>query len=116
MATRLIKFEQGSGAGVVEGNNVGKLVVGNAFPPTTAAAMYAVDCDWSGNIFIADIITSAIYKVTEGGHITLFAGLPNSGGFANGIGTTARFQNPKGIVCDKSGNVYVADSCFSNRK
>lgn len=110
MATQLVKYEQGAGAGVAVGKNVGKLVVGDSFPSTTADAMFAVACDWSGNTFVADIATNAIYKVTEGGQVTLFAGSPGNDGFVNGTGTAARFQNPKGIACDKSGNVYVADT------
>jgi sugar lactone lactonase YvrE len=110
MATQLIKYEQGSGAGVAIGKNVGKLVIGDNFPSTTADGMYAVACDWSENVFIADTQTNAIYKCTEGGKISLFAGLPNNDGFVNGTGVNARFKNPTGIACDKSGNVYVADS------
>jgi len=110
MATQLVKYEQGSGAGVAVGKNVGKLVVGDSFPSTTADAMFAVACDWSGNAFVADIATNAIYKITEGGSVTLFAGSPGNDGYVNGTGTDARFQNPKGIACDKSGNVYVADT------
>jgi hypothetical protein len=110
MATQLVKFEQGSGAGVAAGKNVGKLVIGDAFPSTTADAMFAVACDWSGNIIVADIATNAIYKTTESGKVSLFAGLPNNDGFVNGTGTAARFQNPKGVACDKSGNTYVADT------
>ena len=110
MATQLIKYEQGSGAGVASGKNVGKIVIGDAFPSTTADGMYDVACDWSGNVYIADVATNAIYKSTEGGNIALFAGFPNNDGFVNGTGTTARFHTPSGIACDKSGNVYVADT------
>jgi sugar lactone lactonase YvrE len=110
MATQLVKYEQGAGAGVAVGKNTGKLVIGNLFPSTTADAMYAVACDWSGNVYLADIATNAIYKSTESGKVTLFAGSPGNDGFVNGTGTAARFQNPKGIACDKSGNVYVADT------
>ena len=110
MATQLIKFEQGSGAGVAVGKNVGKLVIGSNFPSTTAGGMYAVACDYSENVYIADIQTNAIYKTTEGGNIALLAGLPNNDGFVNGTGTAARFALPAGIACDKSGNVYVADT------
>jgi streptogramin lyase len=110
MATQLVKYEQGSGAGVAVGKNVGKLVIGNTFPSTTADGMVGVACDWSGNTYISDITTNAVYKVTEGGKVSLFAGLPNNDGLVNGTGTAARFQNPRGIACDKSGNVYVADT------
>lgn len=110
MATQLVKYEQGSGAGVAVGKNVGKLVVGDSSPSTTADGMYAVACDWSGNVFIADTMTNAIYKTTESGGIALFAGLPNNDGFVNGTGTAARFHTPAGIACDRSGNTYVADS------
>lgn len=110
MATQLVKYEQGSGSGVAVGKNVGKLVVGDSFPSTTADGMYAVACDWSGNTFVSDITTNAIYKITESGSVTLFAGSPGHDGYVNGTGTSARFQNPKGIACDKSGNVYVADT------
>ena len=107
MATAyLVKYEQGSSSAL----NIGKIVVGSTFPVTSAAGMYAVAADWSGNLFIADITTNAIYKVTESGKIGLFAGKPNNDGFVNGVGTAARFNQPKGIACDKSGNVYVADT------
>ena len=107
MATAyLLKYEQGSSSAL----NIGKIVVGSTFPVTSAAGMYAVAADWSGNLFIADITTNAIYKVTESGQIGLFAGKPNNDGFVNGVGTAARFNQPKGIACDKSGNVYVADT------
>ena len=38
------------------------------------------------------------------------AGQPGSSGSANGTGNTARFNTPKGVAIDISGNIYVADS------
>src|SRR5271154_958526 len=39
---------------------------------------------------------------------TIVAG-SDSAGFANGTGTTARFNHPFGLSFDKSGNLYIAD-------
>ena len=110
MATAyLVKFEQGAGAGAGKFNE-GKIVVGSTFPVSTSTGMYCVANDFSGNLFVGDVTQNAIYKITESGQIFLFAGKPGFDGYVNGTGTTARFNNPKGIACDKSGNVYVADA------
>jgi DNA-binding beta-propeller fold protein YncE len=39
---------------------------------------------------------------------TSFAGSYGSG-FADGLGTRAIFNNPRGVAVDASGNVFVAD-------
>ena len=70
--------------------------------------------DNSGNIYISDMDEHVILKVNEGGEVSVFAGLSGTSG-RNGTLTkvaagTARFNTPKGIACDNSGRVYVADS------
>jgi len=42
--------------------------------------------------------------------VTTLAGLANSPGSADGTGSQARFNSPRGLAVDPSGNVYVADS------
>jgi hypothetical protein len=42
--------------------------------------------------------------------VTTLAGLAGSAGSADGTGSAARFDQPKGVAVDSSGNVYVADS------
>jgi len=75
---------------------------------------YSMCHDWSGNLYIADITKHCVYKVTEGGTISTVAGLAgtpgNNGALMNVLATDARFNSPKGIACDKSGTIYVADS------
>ena len=42
--------------------------------------------------------------------VSTFAGKAGESGYANGQGSAAKFNNPRGIAVDNSGNVYVADS------
>lgn len=120
MSNRLIRFELGSGAGVVVGGSYGMCVIGENFPTSSSTDMFGVATTPNGDVFISDSARHAIYKVTRAGqgkvagsspgNITLWAGWPGSDGFVNGVGTAARFSGPLGIACDKSGNLYVADS------
>lgn len=69
---------------------------------------YAITIDPSGNLFVADWQNHAIRKITSAGVVTTIAGngVPD---FANGTGSTARFNQPCGITIDASGNLYIAD-------
>jgi sugar lactone lactonase YvrE len=42
--------------------------------------------------------------------VSTFAGLGANHGSTDGLGTAARFSNPRGIALDNAGNLYVADS------
>lgn len=70
--------------------------------------------DYSGNIYIADSEAHAIFKISEGGKISLLAGEPGTSGSMgtkqNVPALEARFNTPMGIACDRSNNIYVADS------
>lgn len=71
----------------------------------------AVAVDSTGAVYVADCNNNAIRFVTPDGTVsTLAGGGPNAYGFANGLGTLARFSNPNGVAVDASGNVYVADT------
>jgi sugar lactone lactonase YvrE len=64
-------------------------------------------------MYVADAGNNVIYKVTPDGTISIFAGqygstAPNY--YAEGTGTAAVFNNPRGIAVDANENVYVADS------
>ncbi len=68
-----------------------------------------VAMDGSGNLYIADTGNHTIRKVTPAGVVTTLAGSAGNAGTANGTGTAARFNSPRGVAVDGSGNVYVAD-------
>jgi sugar lactone lactonase YvrE len=70
-----------------------------------------IACDTSGNIYVADTSNSTIRKIVAStGVVTTLAGLAGSPGFNDGTGTGAKFSNPISIVCDTSGNIFVADT------
>lgn len=61
-----------------------------------------------GNLYISDTGNNTIRKVTLAGVVTTVAGNPTAG-YADGTGTAAAFNNPRGIAADSAGNLYVGD-------
>ncbi len=72
--------------------------------------MEGLDVDNAGNIYVADTTSHTIRKVTPAGVVTTIAGLAGSSGSADGLGAAARFNNPRDVAADSSGNVFVADA------
>ena len=84
---------------------------GDGGPATNAqlsAAGVVVDSD--GNLYISDIESHRVRKVTADGMITTIAG-DGSPGYEGdgGPATNARLNRPSGLTVDTAGNVYVAD-------
>ena len=79
-------------------------------PANGAGQLRGVAMDTSGNIYTADLPHHTIRKITPDGTATIFAGLNDIPGSANGIGSAARFNFPTGLAVDGAGNVYVGDS------
>ena len=71
-------------------------------------SLNGIALDTSGNLFVSD--AHSIRKITSNGDVITIAGNQALPGSNNGIGTNARFNNPKGIGVDLLGNIYVADS------
>jgi hypothetical protein len=70
---------------------------------------YGVAADSAGNIYVADAANQTVRVVTSAGVVTTLAGWPGISGTNDGVGATARFNDPRGVTVDSSGNVYVAD-------
>ncbi|TAH21410.1 MAG: T9SS C-terminal target domain-containing protein [Cytophagales bacterium] len=65
--------------------------------------------DGAGSLYVADELNHSIRRIVIAtGAVTTLAGNGTSG-FANGIGTAARFQNPVGVTSDRAGNLYVSE-------
>lgn len=69
---------------------------------------YSITIDAAGNLYVGDRMNHAIRKITPAGVVTTLAG-NGSPGSANGTGGAASFNEPLGVACDGSGNIFVAD-------
>lgn len=66
--------------------------------------------DLNGNLYVADTGNHTIRKISPQGIVSTLAGKSGAAGAADGPGSTARFNAPRGIGVDANGNVYVADT------
>ena len=79
---------------------------------TGSEAVFGMDVDTQGNIYLTDTSYHCIWKVSTSGDVTLYAGTLQSYGFS-GDGdqaTSAQLHNIYGIKLDGSGNLYISDS------
>lgn len=73
--------------------------------------LQGIACDRAGNLYVADSKYNTIRKITPAGVVSTLAGFSDRrGGYADGTGTAARFDQPEGVACDAAGNIFVADS------
>jgi len=63
--------------------------------------------DRSGNVLVADTDNQVLRHITPAGEVSTLAGATL--GAANGVGSAARFDNPKDVAVDADGRIVVAD-------
>lgn len=67
--------------------------------------------DRSGNLYVADKGNNVIRRISQSRFVELVTGsATGAAGFANGTGTTARFESPSGIAREPAGSFIVADA------
>lgn len=66
--------------------------------------------DSAGSIYVADTGNSTVRKITMAGAVTTLAGLRGIAGLSDGVGSSAYFNQPRGLAVDGAGNVFVADT------
>jgi hypothetical protein len=67
-----------------------------------------VAVDAAGNLFVSE--KSTIRKITSSAVVSTIAGQFGVFGSANGVGTNALFNLPRGLTVDTAGNLYIVDS------
>jgi hypothetical protein len=97
----------GVGAGAVSLDGVGT----NA----RFSSAQGIAIDGAGNLYVAEIDSHTIRKVTPSGTVSTFAGTQWISGSADGTGADARFDMPAGVATDNAGNVYVTDTGYTYR-
>lgn len=65
--------------------------------------------DPEGNMFVSDFINQRIRKISTDMEVTTVAGSGISG-WQNGPADEAKFNYPRGICLDDTGNIYIGDS------
>jgi len=99
---------------VTEAQLTDKAIVANlALAAKSVQSVGGMCADKSGNIYVADDEQHVIIKVNESGKINTLAGLAGTSGNNTALqkvaAASARFNQPKGLACDNTGNIYVAD-------
>lgn len=87
---------------------------GNAALASSHEPLAVALADGSGIVYVADSFNHEIRKIAPNGQVSRLAGSGNPGS-ADGIGTAASFNEPRGMAIDPiNGDLYVAD--YGNHK
>lgn len=76
----------------------------------------AIAVNTSGVAYVADQLNHVVRRIATDGTVTTLAGAPGQSGYADGPGAQARFNRPRDLALDSSGNVYVIEESGAVRK
>ena len=62
--------------------------------------------DLDKNVYVADSLNDTIRKISSGGDVTTLAGSPGVRGSGNGTGSSAHFNQPRGIAVDRETELF----------
>jgi streptogramin lyase len=93
-----------AGSAGISGANDGTGIYGLFNQPVGVAV------DAGANVYVADTVNCTIRRVSPTGAVTTVAGIAGIAGLRDGAGTNALFNQPRGLMLDGSGNLYVADT------
>jgi serine/threonine protein kinase, bacterial len=106
----------GSGSGGrdrVDPNRLPRSGTAYAGPALTVAGLdpYNITIDASGSIYVADLSTDKVQKISPAGAVTDVAGT-GTGGYSGdgGPATDAQIDGPGSVTIDSAGNIYIPDS------
>ncbi|HEY8402749.1 MAG TPA: PKD domain-containing protein [Cytophagaceae bacterium] len=70
---------------------------------------YGIAIDRNDNLYVTEMGSHVVRRITPGGEVSVFAGVPGVSGAKNGMKDTATFSGLAGIAVDNAGNIVVAD-------
>lgn len=81
--------------------------------PALQARFYSPECvavGPDGVLYVSDSGSETVRRIGRDGTVSTLAGAIGVEGYADGPGTSARFNHPVGLGVDRQGNVFVADA------
>ncbi|PLK50722.1 hypothetical protein [Uliginosibacterium sp. TH139] len=105
---RICKLSSGGTASLLAGNSESAVIDGIGSAASVYTQGMVIDAT-GGALYLADAYAVRTLN-TSSASVTTLAGKGPYVGYLDGATSNARFRQPRGMVADASGNLYVADS------